>query len=65
MANFHVVPKGDALHHETHGGGCPCTVEIKMIPSEKSGEFDVWYYHRVVTISEAVDLETSQVGKVA
>lgn len=55
MANFHVVPRGDAITHETHNDKCQCTVEIRTTTSEdKPGTFDVWYYHREVSLEEAV-----------
>lgn len=55
MAHYHVVPRNDAATHQTIGAGCACTVEIRRFPSdEKPGEIDTWYYHRVVSIDEAV-----------
>lgn len=55
MANYHVVPRGDAITHETHNDKCQCTVEIRTTTSEdKPGTFDVWYYHREVSLEEAV-----------
>jgi hypothetical protein len=55
MANYHVVPRGDAVNHSTHGDRCACVVEVKTISSEDSRSgFDVWHYHRRVTLEEAV-----------
>lgn len=60
MANYHVVPRGDAITHDTHGDRCQCTVEIRTTTSdEKPGEYDVWHYHRVVSLDEAVMAESS------
>jgi hypothetical protein len=54
MANFHVVPRGDAIKHQTIGDRCPCAVEIRTVTSDDRTGFDVWHYHRVVTLDEAV-----------
>lgn len=49
MANFHVIPRGDAVTHDPHGSQCACVVEVKM-------DFDdVWFYHRRVSLEEALE----------
>lgn len=55
MATFHVVPRGDAVSHNLHGTTCECSAEVKSIASEESrGGYDVWVYHRRVTLEEAI-----------
>lgn len=55
MANFHVVPKGDAIKHETRGRVCRCGVHTKTVCNDDTrGGYDVWFYHRHVSIEEAV-----------
>ena len=49
MATFHVVPRGDAVTHETHGDRCACVVDMKI------DGLDVWLYHRRVTLEEALE----------
>lgn len=53
MAKFHVVPKGDAIHHNTRGEKCPCQVEVRTWPTS-DGDVDTWYYHRTVPLDEAI-----------
>lgn len=58
MANFHVIPRGDAVTHDTHGGKCACVVEVKTINSDDSRDgYDVWFYHRRVSLDEALSTE--------
>lgn len=49
MANFHVIPRGDAVTHDTRGNQCACVVEVKMDAD------DVWLYHRRVSLEEALE----------
>jgi hypothetical protein len=54
MATFHVIPRGDAVTHATHGTDCECVVEVKTYNAEEPGRFDVWVYHHRVTLDEAL-----------
>lgn len=55
MANYHVVPRGDAVNHCTRGDRCACVVDVKLLPSpDYPGTNDTWIYHRMVSIEEAV-----------
>lgn len=55
---YHVVPRNDAATHQTIGAGCSCQVVIKRYASdETAGEIDTWYYHRVISIDEAVSTD--------
>jgi hypothetical protein len=64
MAKFHVVPRGDATQHDTRGGTCSCVVETRTFKND-DGSVDLWVYHRVVSLDEAISLSEASTLRAA